>query len=219
MLSWKLKIVKQVTLQDIPLLMLYVVWALTVNNIMCMVVQDMTLHSAVHRFQSLVGTWSLHFERKKLVCIHQTRCHHVHKDKNLPWDCLEHATHSELQTFPTWTPTLHLHKRPRAKYLSALYLLLCNLKYRKYLQLSDVLRNMKYTAQRAEQCSETGGLNFMGHDPVSFGRWFSALQRMYFLHLQGFKVHFFMDLEAVKIRRHTASACQEPLIQWCRFPS
>ena len=137
----------------------------------------MTLRSAVNRFQSLIGICSLHFERKLLLCIHQTRWHHIHKDRNLPSDCLQHATHSELKSFPTWTPPLHLHKRPHAKYLSALYLLLCNLKHRKYKQLSDMLRNMKYTIKRAEQCSETGGSGFMGCDPVSFGQWFPTLQR------------------------------------------
>ena len=46
------------------LLMLHVVWALTVTDILCMAVWDMTLHSAVHRFQSLIEICSLHFENR-----------------------------------------------------------------------------------------------------------------------------------------------------------
>lgn len=157
--------------------MLNVVWALTVNNILWMAVWNMTLRSAVHTFQSLIEICSLHFERKcYYVSIKSDGITSI-KNKNLPWGCLEHATHSELQTFPTWTPPLHLHRHPRAKYLSALCLLLCNLKYRKYKQLSDMLRYIKYTVRRAEQCSETGDSGFMGHHPVSFGWWFTTLQR------------------------------------------
>jgi hypothetical protein len=240
-----------------PSLMLYVVWALTVNSIMWMTVWDMTVHSAVHRIHSLIGICSLHFEEKCYYVSISSEGITSIKDKNLPWGCLEHtthselhtftiwtryslraahipnmnmlptqscrhskhenathselhtfpiwthyslgaahipnmntlltqscthsqhehATHSELLTFPTWTPSLHLHKHPHAKYLSALYLLLGNLKYRKYKQLSDMLRYMKYTDQRAEQCSENGDSGFMRHHPVSFGWWFTTLQR------------------------------------------
>jgi hypothetical protein len=117
------------------------------------------------------------FWESKLLCIHQTRWHHIHKNRNLPWGCPKHATHSELKSFPTWTPPLHRHKRPQSKYLSALYLLLCNLKHRKYKQLSDMLRNIKYTVHRAQQCNGIGDSGFMGCHPVSFGRWCSTLQR------------------------------------------
>jgi hypothetical protein len=58
-----------------------------------------------------------------------------------------------------------------------LCLLLGNLKYRKYKQLSNMLRYIKYTVQSAEQCSENGDSGFMGHHPVSFGWWFTPLQR------------------------------------------
>jgi len=98
------------------------------------------------------------------------------QNKNLPWDYLQYATHSELQTFLTWTPPLHLHIHPHAKYLSALYLLLCNLKHRKYRKLSDLLRNIKYTVHSEEQCKGTGDLGFMGRHSVSFGQWFTTLQ-------------------------------------------
>jgi len=180
----------------------------------------MTVHSAVHRFQSLIGICSLHFERKCYynVSIRSDSITSI-KNKNLPWGCPEHATHSELQTFPTWTPPLHLHRHPRAKYLSALYLLLCNLKYRKYKQLSDMLRYIKYTVQSAEQCSENGDSGFMGHHPVSFGWWFTPLQRN--VVPSSFKCSRSTSawiLKPWRLRRHTASAHQEPLTQRFRLP-
>jgi hypothetical protein len=84
-------------------LMLYVVWALTVNSIMWMTVWDMTLLSAVPRIHSLIGICSLHFERKCYYVSIKSEGITSIKDKNLPWGCLEHTTHSELHTFQTWT--------------------------------------------------------------------------------------------------------------------